>query len=332
MTKKHFFRGRASLPRAVCAVLLLVALLCAPAYAAETSLVPVGRTVGIQLQMPGAMVVGLSTADCPSPAQAAGIRTGDLIVAIQGKSVSSASAFLEQAAKIDGTPVCITVERSGSRLDFTVTPSRTESGWVLGLWLRDSITGIGTLTYYDPETGFYGALGHPINDVDTGVRLPVGSGKLMDAEITGVRPGQVGRPGELSGSFDFDHSCGSILINSDCGIFGYLDGIDPADALPVATASEIHPGKASILSNVEGCAVAEYEIEIEQVQPGGAHPLSFRVTDQKLLSITGGIVQGMSGSPILQDGKLVGAVTHVLINDPTRGYGIFIENMLDAAA
>lgn len=331
MTFKYSIKGRARLTAAVCAALLSACLCCAPVSAAELSLVPVGRTVGIRLQTPGALVVALTKTEGACPAEAAGIRAGDLIIAMQGQTIDSAAAFMEAAAALDGSPVRITVEREGAEKDFTVTPAPLGGGWMIGVWLRDSISGIGTVTFLDPETGFYGALGHPINDVDTGVCLPVGEGKVMPAEVTGVCRGQSGAPGELSGSFDFESCCGSILVNSPCGIFGYLENFDAGEAVPVASDEEIHAGKASILSNVEGSSVGEYGIEIEQVFHGSRRTLCFRVTDETLLALTGGIVQGMSGSPIMQDGKLIGAVTHVLVSDPSRGYGVSMEQMLSAA-
>ena len=304
---------------------------CSSAFAAGESLIPVGRTVGIELRTPGALVVGLTDSGGKSPAGEAGVRAGDLITALDGKPVGSSAEFMEAASMLRSDTVELTVQRGDQTLSFQVKPMQTDEGRKIGVWLRDSISGIGTVTFVDPETGFYGALGHPINDMDTGALMPLGSGIVSDAEIVGVRRGRSGAPGELYGRFNFENSCGSILSNTVCGIFGTLEGYREGEALPVADTSEVHTGKATILSNVQGCEVAAYEIEIEQVWQGDVRNLCFSVKDEALLALTGGIVQGMSGSPIIQDGKLVGAVTHVLVNDPTRGYGIFIENMLEAA-
>lgn len=317
--------------RAVSALLLAAWLCCVPALAAGEALIPVGRTVGIQMHTPGALVVGLTAEAGGSPAGEAGIRKGDLITALNGKPVGSAAEFMEAAAGLDSDTVQVSVLRGDEQLTFDVHPMQTAEGKKLGVWLRSSISGIGTVTFLDPETGFYGALGHPINDADTGMQMPFGSGDVMDAEIIGVRKGQCGIPGELYGNFDAENCCGSILSNTTCGIFGYLEGYDTGEALPVAAEEEIHPGAATILSNVQGSEVSRYSIEIEQVWRGDVRTLCFRVKDEALLQLTGGIVQGMSGSPIIQDGKLIGAVTHVLVNDPTRGYGVSIHRMLDTA-
>ena len=331
MERKHKMRATHRLS-AVCAVFLAAWLCCGSVFAAGRALIPVGRTVGIQLHTPGALVVGLTADTGKSPAGEAGVRAGDLITALDGRPIGSSAEFMEAAAMLCGDAVELTVQRGEQTLRFRVSPMQTAEGWRLGVWLRDSISGIGTVTFIDPETGFYGALGHPINDMDTGVLLPLGSGAVTDAEIVGIRRGQCGVPGELYGRFDFAGSCGSILSNTTCGIFGYLEGYCEGDALPVADESEIHTGEATILSNVQGQDVAAYAIEIEQVWRGDVRSLCFRVKDEALLNLTGGIVQGMSGSPILQDGKLIGAVTHVLVNDPTRGYGVSVAQMLSAGS
>ena len=328
MEQNH--RKKARRRTGAAALLLAAWLCCIPVRAQALSLVPVGRPVGIRLTTPGALVVGLTKTQFDSPAAAAGLRAGDLITSVQGKPVGSAADFLAAAAEFDGSEVLLTAERGGKTLSFRVRPQKMPDGWALGVWLRDSISGIGTVTFYDPETGYFGALGHPINDVDTGVLLPVGSGEITDAEVVGIRKGQCGTPGELCGSPDAEAVCGSVLHNTPCGIFGYLHIDGAGEALPVADESEIRTGSACILSNVQGREVAAYAIEIEQVHHGGTRTLCFRVTDETLLDLTGGIVQGMSGSPILQDGRLIGAVTHVLVNDPTRGYGISIGQMLEA--
>ena len=331
MEKKQIKYRPRRLAGALCAALLTAWVCAVPAWAAGEYLIPGGRTVGIQLETPGALVVGLAKEEGGSPAGAAGVQPGDLIVALDGQEILSAEDFSDAATLMDGSEIIVTVRRADDTLDIPVSPVETDAGWRLGVWLRDSISGIGTLTFIDPETGLYGALGHPINDMDTGVLMPLGSGAIMDAEVVGVRRGVSGIPGELCGSFAFEGSCGSILSNTPCGIFGFVDEFDPGEALPVASEEEIHTGEATILSNVQGTEVASYTIDIRQVWRGDTRTLCFTVTDPQLLELTGGVVQGMSGSPIIQDGKLIGAVTHVLVNDPTRGYGISIGQMLAAA-
>ncbi len=202
------------------------------------------------------------------------------------------------------------------------------------MWIRDSSAGIGTLTLYQPTTDVVAGLGHAICDVDTGEILPISSGDLVWANITGVIKGQSGAPGELIGEFTNKH-IGKVMINCEAGIYGIADKAPiNAKSYPVAMRQEVRDGKATILCTVNGTEPKEYEIMIEKVNlsdSGTTKNMVIRVTDPELLEVTGGIVQGMSGSPILQDGKLVGAITHVFVNQPTRGYGIFAENMMDFA-
>ena len=216
-----------------------------------------------------------------------------------------------------------------------MTPVRSEDGrWQLGLWLREGVSGIGTVTYYDPETGQFGALGHGINDVESGDLLPFEGGSITEADVVDVVKGAPGSPGELCGQPDREQVLGELERNTGSGIFGVAE-FDAAGApVPVASPQEVRLGPASILTTVNGGGVAEYSVEISRIyrQPEEHRFLMLTVTDPRLLEQTGGIVQGMSGSPILQDGKLIGAVTHVLLSDATRGYGIGIQDMLDAAA
>ena len=206
----------------------------------------------------------------------------------------------------------------------------------LGLWVRDSTAGIGTMTFYDPASGGYGALGHAITDPDTGTVLPVQQGDLVESSVTAIEPGRKGDPGELIGRFTpQSRVLGSILANGTRGIYGRLDEPLSSELFPagvsVMTSGEVHPGEASLLTTLDDTGVHAYACEIVRLtgSPGSERGFVLRVTDPALLARTGGIVQGMSGSPILQDGRLAGAVTHVFVSDPTRGYGIFIENMLD---
>lgn len=318
----------------------ICAALNGTALAAE-ELVPVGQVVGIQMDIEGVLVAGLSdveTAEGPvNPAAEAGIREGDLILSVDGWAISSAREFLDRVNEVQNSETVLTVRRDGKNLNVCVHPARERDGQLrLGLWLRDGIAGVGTVTYIDPETGAYGALGHGVNDPETGLLLPLDAGELCRARIVDVMPGKSGAPGELCGCFEPEAVVGSVAENTGCGIFGIMNGAFRCSgpALPVADGGEVRPGAATILSCVEGQTVEEYEVEIcpAGIVAGEGRDLLVRVTDPELLALTGGIVQGMSGSPIIQDGKLVGAVTHVLVNDPTKGYGILIENMLDAAA
>ena len=321
---------------------LLAALLLIPAFAAEADavttqsrrLVPVGRTVGIKLFSRGILVVGLT--EGASPARSCGLEAGDVILSCNGSTVSSTEQF--QSMVSAGEELALQVDREDSRTAVTVQPERNDQGaYAIGAWVRDSMAGIGTMTYYDPESGIFGALGHGVTDTDTACLMPFASGSILPSAVKAVKRGEPGSAGELRGDFQLSTDLGGLFANTDRGIFGRLaspEYLPPqAEALPVAPAAEVTSGPAVIRSNVAGEEVRDYAVELTRLSPGGNDPrqLLVTVTDPALLAATGGIVQGMSGSPIIQDGKLVGAVTHVLLNDPTRGYGIFIENMLEAA-
>ena len=230
--------------------------------------------------------------------------------------------------------------RGEKEVQFTAQAVKcsADGSYKLGAWIRDSMAGIGTMTFYDPATGQFGALGHGINDVDTSLLMPLESGSIMYASVADVKKGVPGTPGELHGTFQLDHDMGELYANTAGGVFGTLTDeslVKGMDAMPVALRSEVKTGAATILSNITGDSVEEYAVEITRIYPSGSNDtrdLMVKVTDPKLLAATGGIVQGMSGSPIIQNGKLVGAVTHVLVNDPTSGYGILAEHMLGEAA
>ena len=318
---------------------ILAAVAAVTAFA-DGALIPVGETVGIQIEMEGVLVAGLTdvqtAAGTVSPAEDAGLKTGDMILAVDGRAVETAAELMAAVENGGGAPVAVTVRRDSGTRCINVTPAReTGGGLRLGLWLRDGVAGIGTVTYIDPATGAFGALGHGVNDVDTGVLLPVADGDVCRATIVDVKRGLSGAPGELAGSFDPGDVIGCISTNTTCGIFGTITGSLGAlrPAMPVGGAEDVRKGPATILACVAGSKVEEYDVEIARtgMASGSGRDLSVHVTDPDLLAKTGGIVQGMSGSPILQNGKLIGAVTHVLVNDPTRGYGVFIDNMLDAA-
>lgn len=329
------------------AALVLAFLLCSPilAMAADVTdsgstqtssarmLVPVGHTIGIKLFARGVLVVKLT--DGGTPAKECGLQTGDVIVKCGGVSVTSSEQFQSLLQKNGDSAMDLQVRRAGDSMTLSVEPEQNDKGvYCIGAWIRDSMAGIGTMTYYDPATGDFGALGHGITDTDTALLMPFSNGSILPSTVKAVKRGETGSAGELRGDFDLDTSLGDLYANTESGIFGTLAASDYApacqDAVPIG---EAVPGPAVIRSNVEGDAVEEYEIEILKVVSGTSdgRDLVISVTDPKLLKATGGIVQGMSGSPILQNGKLVGAVTHVLLNDPTKGYGILIENMLNAA-
>ena len=308
-----------------------------PSGALPDSLVPLGRTVGIKLFSDGVLVVGLAE-EKNAPARQMGLKPGDLITHINGAEVDTIEQVQAQLARPGSGGVVLCVTRGDRQLELTGAVIQTPQGeYQLGAWIRDSMAGIGTMTFYDPQSDIFAALGHGINDVDTAKLMTMESGSIMYSTVTGVKKGRSGTPGQLNGSFDVQRDMGQLYANTRSGVFGTLTDeslLGSAKPMEVARRGEIRTGRATILSNIAGETVEEYEVEILHVYPpaeGEMRNLMLKVTDERLLNTTGGIVQGMSGSPIIQNGKLVGAVTHVLVNDPTRGYGIFIENMLETA-
>jgi len=312
--------------RAVSAA-LLVSAVGGTALAAADELVPMGDVVGISLAMQGAVVVEVRGDG--SPAETAGIQPGDVIVGVGAAEIGSAAEAAEALRDLGGEATTVTVLRGKGKRQLAVVPGTDEEGrGTLGVYLRDTLSGIGTVTYYDPESGAFGALGHPVSDADTGVAAPLRDGVLTKATVTGITASAAGEPGQLLGEIDFTEPTGVITGNTPVGIYGTatLD-TEGREALPVAEKSEIETGPAVILSDALG-DMEEYTAEITRLYAGGEREMMIRITDQRLLDAAGGIVQGMSGSPIVQNGKLVGAVTHVLVREPSRGYGVSLERML----
>lgn len=299
-------------------------------------LVAVGQPIGVKLFSDGVLVIGLS--DGENAARRAGIKEGDIITALGGVEVDTIEELQSELNEAGAQKTAVTLRRGSRVLTVSALPEESGDGtYRLGAWVRDSMAGIGTMTFYDPQSGTFGALGHGVTDVDTGKLLPLDHGSIMHASVKAVKKGESGAPGELKGEFDLTRDCGTLCANTDCGIFGTLAAEDAAaitgKLLPLAAKSEVKTGKATILATVSGSEAREYAVEIEKIctTSGATRNFLLHVTDEALLACTGGVVQGISGSPVIQDGRLIGAVTHVLVDDPTRGYGIFIENMLDAA-
>ncbi len=312
-----------------CAMCVFILYMMALPVLAVKELVPGGGVIGLELQNGTVTVAGFSDG---SPAEAAGVQEGDRITAVDGKPVTG-TADVREALNHSKGSVALTVVREEKEQTVRLSPTITADGPKLGVYLKDGITGIGTVTFYDPESGRFGALGHGVNTPD-GKLLRLKTGSIYDARVASVRKGEAGKPGQLMGAVTDADAMGTLDRNTACGVFGKCKTPENARALPVGEANEVHAGQATILSTVDE-GVREYSVEIVKIYSGHrgeGRNMLLRVTDEQLLETTGGIVQGMSGSPIIQDGKLIGAVTHVLVNDPTTGYGIFIENMLDAAA
>ena len=316
--------------RAIAFALVLVYSLGLQVWAAEF-LIPGGQIIGLQLQNDTVTVAAFDD-DCGEAARQAGLKIGDEILSVNEQDVRCAED-IQEALRDCGDQVTLKICRNSKTHTLTVKPEQTDSGPRLGIYLRQGITGIGTVTWYNPETGSFGTLGHGVSD-GSGTLLKMTAGKAFEAEIVAVKKGKCGEPGQLKGSAESMDICGSLQRNTPQGVFGKTKQGWKGEPLPVADYDQIHTGPAIIRSTVSGETPREYSVDILKIYPEDREDnrnFLLKVTDPKLLDTTGGIVQGMSGSPIIQDGKLVGAVTHVLVNDPTRGYGIFIENMLDAA-
>lgn len=312
--------------------LLFVILAVLPVQAnAARLLVPVGKVIGLQLQNDTLTVAAYDDV-FGEAARSAGLKIGDEILDINGCDVSCAED-VRSALKDARSPVQLTVRRGSKVNRVALYPKQTEEGPRMGVYLRQGISGIGTVTFYDPETGLFGTLGHGVSDA-AGSLLQMTRGMAYEASVISVKKGKSGEPGQLKGSAEGADSFGSLLRNTPQGVFGTTNYSWPGEAIPTAAYDDIFPGPAQIRCQINGAQTREYSAEILKIYPEtrtDGRNFLLKITDPELLSCTGGIVQGMSGSPIIQDGKLVGAVTHVLVNDPTRGYGIYIENMLDAA-
>ena len=294
-------------------------------------LIPGGQVIGLELR-DSTVTVAAFDDQLGTHAKDSGLCIGDKITAVNGISVSS-TQDIRDILQNCGSEVSLTVLRGSSKHIIKLQPRQTADGPRLGVYLRQGIAGIGTVTYYDPETMEFGALGHGVSD-SSGSLLVLREGSAYFTGIQSVKKGQCGQPGQLRGTAQTLHPIAALHRNTACGVFGIMNRPCQGEPLPLAEFEEIRPGSATILSTVSGEQVQEYSVEILKIYPedrADHRNFLLKVTDPALLAATGGIVQGMSGSPLIQDGKLVGAVTHVLVNDPTRGYGIFIENMLDAS-
>lgn len=307
----------------------------------ENLLIPGGMPIGIYMETDGVMVLGtdeIKSSDGSSTSPAIHlVKDGDYIVGIDEEEVENKQELIEVMQNMSKKTVILHLRRKMEYIDVKIHPAKDEEGkYKLGIWVRDNVQGLGTITFLNANSEF-GALGHGIHDVDTSELLEISEGTLYETSIQNIKKGQNGSPGGMEGIIVYNHYnvLGSITSNTETGIYGKIDRVDKVfknqEAYPAASKEEIKTGKAYIRCAVSG-EVKDYEIQITKIDlhPGEVNKgIEIRVTDEELLRITGGIVQGMSGSPILQDGKIVGAVTHVFVQDSTKGYGIFIENMLE---
>lgn len=309
----------------------------------EKVLMPGGQSVGVKMDVKGVLIVGLQeietiTGEIVNPGILSGLQIGDTIIEINGQKVYRATEVQTIVNKIKGE-VLLKLQRKNNIIQISLTPviAKADNMYKLGIWVKDKTAGIGTLTYYDPQTNGYGALGHAITDPETSAILSVAEGELVNSKVESVKQGKAGDPGEIRGIFyEADDPLGSLEKNTEFGIFGNLYGKTNTpyynEPLPIAYQDSVTVGPAYILTTLDNNKVECFEIEIEklnkQVKPD-TKSMTIKVTDERLLKKSGGIVQGMSGSPIIQNGRIVGAVTHVFVNNPQKGYGIYIEWMLN---
>ncbi|MFA7634831.1 MAG: SpoIVB peptidase [Bacillota bacterium] len=312
----------------------------------QMRVIPGGHSIGILLASRGVRVMGMYPVIGIDglrymPARDGGIEVGDLIVSVDGYEISDPRQLegLVSRAAVGGRPVRVGIVRDGQEFDVTILPAPAEEGYRIGVYVRDNAAGVGTLTFWHPETMRYGALGHVVVDPQTGKELSIEDGRIVSARVSGIDVSGAGRPGEKIGTFAGAlDNVGVVEANTAVGIYGTLDEPLPneyyPEPIPVALSSAVHEGPAEIMTVISGSAIERFEVEIVKVAKQtriSGKGLVIRVVDPRLIELTGGIVQGMSGSPIIQGGKLVGAVTHVFVSDPSRGYGVFAEHMMSVA-
>ena len=303
----------------------------------------IGRTIGLKLYTDGVLVVGMSEIDGIDgnkykPYEESGIKEGDMIKTINGKTISNTDELINIINNSNGKTISIRYQRESEEIYTTINPVKSiNNDYMIGLWVRDAAAGIGTLTYYEEETGSFAALGHGINDIDTNMLLNISNGELVTSQIVSIVKGKKGKPGEIRGIIEGSETIGNIEVNSSIGIYGkvtniaYINNVKK-DEVPVANRNQIKEGKATIICQLTNeDKTEEYEIEIKKIYRTNYtdnKSMLIKVTDERLIEKTGGIIPGMSGTPIVQDGKFVGAITNVLLNDPTQGYAIFADMMM----
>lgn len=308
----------------------------------QMELIPCGNTVGVTMSTEGVMVLGtgyINNTEEEAVEPAKGIlKSGDLILMAEGIELKTKEDLADAIEKNAGKDINLTIMRDGEKMKVKVTPVKSfdDNSYKIGAWVRDSTQGIGTITYFNPQTNAFGALGHGVYDVDTKKLMTIKEGSITESHLTGIKKGEKGSPGELMGDVIKNNVLGEIIANTEFGLYGKIDknkeNYFGSESYPIGLQHEVQEGRAYILTNIDGKGVKKYEVEIESINKYSNNVdkgMVVKITDESLLNITNGIVQGMSGSPIIQDGKLIGAVTHVFVKDPAKGYGIFIESMLN---
>lgn len=302
-----------------------------------TTVIPVGTTVGLKLYTDGVLVVGMSEIEGKKPYEKTGIKEGDRIISLDEKTITCTADLIQKVNNSQGEELNVKYVRDGNEFETEITPVKTTANeYKLGLWVRDAAAGVGTITYYEPATGNFAALGHGILDIDTEKLITIANGQIVTANILSIIKGKKGTPGEIRGTISSNNKIGEVFKNTELGIYGKIDNIsglniDTSNEMEVALRNEIQTGKAEIMCSLENGIRQTYEIEIKKIYKNNNtdnKSMLIEVTDEELLEKTGGIIQGMSGSPIIQNGKFIGAVTHVLVNNPKQGYAVFADMMI----
>lgn len=303
----------------------------------ETKVVPIGKVIGLKLYTNGVLIVGMTEIEGEKPYEYTGLKEGDTILEVNNIEIDSIESLKEIVNKSKGEELELKYLRDGTVSVSNIKPAKTnEDEYKLGLWVRDAATGVGTITYYEPTSRKFAALGHGIVDVDTEKLIDIESGQVVTSNIVSIKKGEKGVPGEIKGTIMNQSDIGEVTENTEFGIYGNLTDItslnlNAENAVDIALRNEIKSGKAKILCTIENGVTKEYDIEIKKIYTNNNSDnksMLIKVTDEELLNKTGGIIRGLSGAPILQDGKFCGAVTHVLVSDPTMGYGVFADLML----
>ncbi len=302
----------------------------------KVKVIPLGNAIGLKLYTEGVLIVGMSEIEGKRPYELSGIKEGDRIISIDDKKIETTEDLIETVNASKGKEVSIKYVRENSEEVTNITPVQTKQNeYKLGLWVRDAAAGVGTASFYIPSTGMFASLGHGITDIDTGDLITISNGELVSTNIVSIQKGEKGKPGEIKGSIDGASKIGEVYKNTSFGIFGKVSNKNSLKVteseMEILNRNEIKKGKAQIICELEDGKKEHYDIEIQRIYTANNKDnksMLIKITDEKLLEKTGGIIQGMSGSPIIQNGKFVGAVTHVLVNDPTTGYGVFADMML----
>lgn len=302
----------------------------------KVNVIPLGNAIGLKLYTEGVLIVGMSEIEGKRPYEFSGIKEGDRIISIDNKKIETTEDLIETVNSSKGKEVSIKYVRENSEEVTNITPVQTKQNeYKLGLWVRDAAAGVGTASFYIPSTGMFASLGHGITDIDTGDLITISNGELVSTNIVSIQKGEKGKPGEIKGSIEGSSKIGEVYKNTSFGIFGKVSNKNSLKVteseMEILNRDEIKKGKAQIICELEDGKKEHYDIEIQRIYTANNKDnksMLIKITDERLLERTGGIIQGMSGSPIIQNGKFVGAVTHVLVNDPTTGYGVFADMML----